>query len=81
MKKYVKPDLFYENFELSQHIAACAWDMNDSQNVETCSAVSDSTWGVPEGLHAFNSVAVCTDGPLDSYCYTNGSSGINIFNS
>lgn len=82
MKKYVKPDLFYENFELSQHIAACAWDMSNSTSVDTCSAVSDSTWGVPEGIHAFNEgVTSCTDGPLESYCYTNGSSDVNIFNS
>lgn len=30
MKKYVKPELFYENYELSQHIAACHWDLNSA---------------------------------------------------
>ena len=25
MKKYVKPEIYYENFELSQHIADCGW--------------------------------------------------------
>ena len=29
MKPYIKPELYYENFELSQHIAACAYDMQN----------------------------------------------------
>ena len=28
MKNYVKPELFYERYELSQHIADCAWEVN-----------------------------------------------------
>lgn len=28
MKKYVKPELFFERYELNQHIAACTWDLN-----------------------------------------------------
>ena len=27
MKVYEKPRVYIERFELSQHIAACAWDM------------------------------------------------------
>ena len=30
MKKYVKPELFFESFELSQQIAACEFDSNNS---------------------------------------------------
>lgn len=82
MKKYEKPRVRIERFELSQHIAACAWDMLSSKRVEECYAVSDSGWGLPAGVHAFNTgVDGCSDGPLESYCYTNADSGSNIFNS
>lgn len=82
MKKYIKPELFYENFELSQHIAFCAWDMPESKKVEECYADSDPTWGIPGGIRAFYaSKEICVDGPVESYCYTNGSSENNIFNS
>lgn len=82
MKKYIKPELFYENFELSQHIASCAWDMSNSKNVNECYAESDPEWGLPNNIFAFNKgVAGCENGPLESYCYTNGSSENNIFNS
>ena len=29
MKNYVKPELFFESYELSQNIAACGWDMKN----------------------------------------------------
>ena len=32
MKPYVKPELYFESFELAQHIAACAWDMKNQNN-------------------------------------------------
>ena len=32
MKKYVKPDLFFEKFELSRQIAACHYDLNLAEN-------------------------------------------------
>lgn len=83
MKQYVKPELYYENFELSAHIAACAWDMKDFKDVDECSAVSDddNLLGYPGGMRLFNNEEVCLDGPIDDYCYTNGESGLNIFNS
>ncbi len=28
MKPYVKPELFFESYELSQNVASCRWDMN-----------------------------------------------------
>ena len=80
MKVYEKPRVYIERFELSQHIASCAWDMN-AQSVDNCSATSDPEWGLPDGIIAFNDENVCKDGPLESYCYTNGSSENNIFNS
>ena len=44
MKKYVKPELFYERFELSQHIADCAWELTQGDE-NTCSAKPDHEFG------------------------------------
>ena len=44
MKKYVKPEMFYERFELSEHIADCGWEMN-SQSVDKCTADPDLAYG------------------------------------
>ena len=82
MKVYEKPRVYIERFELSQHIASCAWDMPNSKKVEECYADGDPEWGIPEGIRAFYaSRDICIDGPIESYCYTNGSSENNIFNS
>lgn len=81
MKKYVKPDLYYENFELNQHIAACAFDMEDFQTVEKCSLTGEDA-GYPNDMKFFaDGTDACTDGPLVDICYTNGTTGINVFNS
>ncbi|MGN0477915.1 MAG: hypothetical protein ACI4GO_00625 [Hominenteromicrobium sp.] len=80
-RTYVKPELLYENFVLAQHIAACAWDVYNATSVEDCAFVSDETWGIPKGLFAFTENKECVDGPLESYCYTNGAAGSNLFNS
>ena len=42
MKTYEKPQIFFESFEVSQHVAACGWDMSNSVTPENCSAVGDS---------------------------------------
>ena len=39
MKKYIKPELFYERFELSEHIADCAWELQQAENA--CYAIPD----------------------------------------
>lgn len=82
MRRYEKPKLYIERFELSQHIASCAWDMSNFKTLEECSAESDEEWiGIP-GINAFLELnEKCTDGPWEDICYTNGSSGSNVFNS
>ncbi len=79
MKKYVKPELFCESFELAQHIAACAFDSNGTQDsVEKCSFTGDSGFGI---VNVFQSKPTC-EAKGDDYCYTNGSGGLmNLFNS
>ena len=83
MKKYVKPELFYERFELSQHIAVCAWDMNLS-NKESCNAAADTSL-IPDlaGETLFMSSSACSLNPdtYKDYCYHNGMSSANAFRS
>lgn len=75
MKKYVKPELFYERFELSQHIADCAWEMN-SGDKNTCSAVADPDFSLvatlPNLFVAGNQNCILQEGKnYDAFCYHN----------
>lgn len=78
MKPYIKPDLFYENFELNQNIAACGWDLQ-SNDKNTCTALKDPALNnnhpVP-GMKLFTSKNECTLDEKDApgYCYTTGAS-------
>lgn len=76
MKKYVKPELFCESFELAQHIAACDYDSNDTHDdVKTCSFTDGDLVLFVDGN---SSCKVVPEG----YCYTNGADNLfNLFNS
>ena len=80
MKTYVKPEINFENFKLSTHIASCAMDMN-SADVKACSAIADTECGYPSGVVLFVEGNVSCAATIDDYCYTNGTSGFNLFNS
>lgn len=82
MKKYVKPELFYERFELSQHIADCGWEMKNQSNEKECSAEPDLKFGsgalgnlAAETLFA-GSNDKCSLGSnvYDWFCYHTGTS-------
>lgn len=80
MKKYVKPELFFENYELSQHIAVCDWDLmagtlNDAEHA--CRFKGDDAGAVGEIIFT-NKEQGCS---IQSYCYTTGADGWSIFNS
>ncbi len=85
MKKYVKPELFYERFELTQHIADCAWELT-SGSKDSCSAQAD-----PDFLPTFSGVNLFTLSDLgctlipgqnySDYCYHDGAQGVNVFKS
>ncbi|MGN0998725.1 MAG: hypothetical protein ACI4PO_04160 [Faecousia sp.] len=79
MKAYVKPELFYERFELSKHIADCALEFVNSTTVDKCYAKADPKFflGFEETDRLFISNA-CTL-PTEHYCYTDGSDGFNLF--
>ena len=83
MKKYVKPELFYEHYELSQHIADCAWELTNSTK-DTCSAQAD-----PDYLLDFvnsdlfmdsnNGCALIPGKNYHAFCYHDGAQGVNVF--
>lgn len=76
MKVYVKPELFYERYELSQHVAACAWDKQDNGTFK-----ADAEFGYLDDLYLFTDASLCNVTNVEEYCYTNGEVGKNQFNS
>lgn len=77
MKTYVKPELFFESFELSQHIAGCSLKLLEG-DVGACNAS-----GTIEGISGdswFISTNHCTT-VVEAYCYTNGSMNVATINS
>lgn len=84
MKNYVKPELVYESFELTQQIASCQFDSNSTANDEDCQFYG---WDevMQENITIFKSN--CTDVTknewvVESFCYHNASEGqYGIFNS
>lgn len=79
MKKYVKPELFYESFELSQQIAACDYDSKNTLNDEDCSFT-----GYNKDFETEMTIFVTSACNViaESYCYHNASPiSYGIFNS
>ena len=73
MKKYVKPELFYERFELSQHIADCQWELKFANGV--CIAEADPDYMGNDMLPLFASSNTNCGTPADetqNYCYQPG---------
>lgn len=89
MKVYEKPRVYIERFELTQHIATCAFDMKNATVQAHCMAISEdmgdpmSLFMKAEGCDIFpkDDSDVALDAFFEEYCYTNGASGNNIFNS
>lgn len=83
MKKYVKPELFYESFELAEQIAAgCSGNLLANYGDENTCEVNNFNG---TGLTIFASGnGECKDKISDGfegYCYHNGSAGFTIFSS
>lgn len=83
MKSYEKPRAYIERFELSQHIAACAWDMSNQSDQNNCTAESDPEWGMLPDLTMFTDVSRCNVTPdiFEDFCYTASEGHNNLFNS
>ena len=77
MKPYIKPELFYERYEVSQHLADCAWEFQYGDE-NTCRATADpNILGTVGNPVLFMSAATLCD-PVEvqeffHYCYQNGS--------
>lgn len=80
MKKYIKPEIYYEEFQMSRSIAACGWQVGNSNDAQTCGATGDARFSNPS-VTLFTSGAPCE---LDAasamsmglnfnfYCYMTG---------
>lgn len=75
MKKYVKPELFFESFELSQSIAACGIDVHYGDTSSCTPSLDPEFWG-GLALTVFSAERSCdmTPDAIDVYCYTVGTS-------
>ena len=80
MKAYVKPELFYESFELSQHIALCQWDMSNSTDKTSCSALGDESLNTPAVMLFVAENQLCEE-MCEDFCYTKATNGVGVFNS
>ena len=84
MKKYVKPELILEHYELSNTIADCAFEIQLSDS-SSCTATGSSADGMGGVVLFLNKEMGCLHDPkiFEFYCYQNGSSdgGANVFNS
>jgi len=88
MKPYVKPELFYESFEMNQSIAACRWDMNLKEGTDCTAGYDhdlDNSTSTQDGLFGrlFTDVNdACTNkGAYEAYCYQNGAQDIRLLQS
>lgn len=83
MKKYVKPDVVFEGFELSQHIAgACGIAMNSGDTVScvTTGQGGSGDYFVP-GPGFFAPSGQCSEVIEGEVCYYNSVDGFGIFTS
>lgn len=84
MKKYVKPELIFEQYELNQHIADCAWEVQ-SADTSVCQATLDPKMGGDMFTETLFSDALgCTitsGSAYQAYCETNGSDATNTWKS
>lgn len=79
MKKYVKPELFFERYEPNQHIAACGFDLNQASE-KVCGFIGEKDKGMDYII--YTTAGICDNTDVDIYCYqADGADGFNIFNS
>lgn len=83
MKEYVKPELYYESFELSQHIAGCNLTL-EQESALVCDASGDISGDYLDGSGDnkgwFLSTDICSV-TVESVCYSNGSASHVTINS
>ena len=83
-KSYVKPELFYESFVLSQSIAACGIDVKIANTTDCTPQLDPDFWNGMSDKVFNNDRADCSMdiSAIDVYCYTVGTSEAGkLFNS
>lgn len=85
MKKYEKPRIVFEHFELNHSIANCSPAMNHSQL--TCKYESDELFGFINGSETVFASGDCTytiaefSEKYEGFCLQTGTDGFNLFTS
>ena len=82
MKKYVKPELIFESFEMTQQIAVCDFDLVESTLGDTnCAFEGELLPGQTKRIF-LDGNEDCDITNIEDYCEHNGSSSTTIiFNS
>ena len=90
MKAYVKPELFFESYELNRTIAACRWDFRNNTDEKSCTAHYDQAptqnpnTQYDEDLILFANQSCTIDEDTAKslgYCYTNSVDDYKLFQS
>lgn len=82
MKAYQKPQLFYEKFELSQHIASCDLVLTSQLGYGSGCHADGNIGGITpvEGLFLRDdSSCHTTIKSFESYCYTNSTAIVGTY--
>lgn len=77
-KKYEKPQVYMEKFELAEHIAGCKLTLQQG-DVDVCEATGTIGSAV-DNAWFLESTKAC-EIPVEDYCYTNSTSTIATINS
>ena len=83
MKKYVKPELILEHYELSNSIADCAFEiqLGDPANCFAQGDVEDALGNIVLFMTPEQNGCKFTPDIVEVYCYQTGGDGGNLFNS
>lgn len=77
-KRYKKPYVYVEKFELAEHIAGCNLTLNVAEP-ENCTATGTVFDEFSNSLFVGGNTNCVTE--LEGYCYTNGSMNVATINS
>lgn len=81
-KKYIKPELLFESFELSQQIAACDYKLVENTLDDAACTFSGTNKDFQVPMVIFLSGNMACDVQADSYCYHSSTGGFfSVFNS
>lgn len=81
MKKYEKPVLVFESYELSYNVANCSAALNHGEAEKGCSV--NNIEGIDLGYTVYTAEINCIYGSeiWEDYCKFTGTDGINVFTS